>query len=460
MKTVLFIDRAWPVLAQLVYDFHDQMEGEDVKVILLSEFKKTEFISGVEVINVFDVPQNRTLLDLQELYKFSIHKSLVTERSFYDYCSFRKSQCYSNLSEDEIAKKITPYANALDYLIRDRVDIVIDWIQDSFVPSLAGPIAEHYQKKFVMFLPHYWWSDGALVFDRLDQTSSKIDALYHHYYSMPGSVDRETLEFLFKNKKTLFVIKRSKMYSIKDRFILFFNRLRSYEPISLRNWIIRRFSVLLSKILILFLIKRGKQPPHEPFIVYPLQVSPEASLLGTLPEVADQFSIIKNISINLPYGVKLCVKEHPSAVLGAGLDFDFYRRLEVLPNVRIIQGKVSLNDFLDHPKCLALASINGTSIIEAAFKKRPVFIFGRSFYGAANCFYKPKSFEEFYQQLLDIIHGNYTFDERALYAMLKALDESVVRSEVDLVVDNSTDLLKQLPKIWTEFVRLEVAYGK
>jgi hypothetical protein len=151
VSVVLFIDRAWPLLSELVHDFHEYSKGTGVKVIILSEFKKTGFMGEVEVINIHSVPQSRSLRELQELYPFSIHRCLVTERAFYDYCSFRRSQCYSRLSESEIAEKITPYANALDYVIRERADIVIDWLQDSFVPSLAGPIAEYYKKPFRMF---------------------------------------------------------------------------------------------------------------------------------------------------------------------------------------------------------------------------------------------------------------------------------------------------------------------
>ena len=79
------------------------------------------------------------------------------------------------------------------------------------------------------------------------------------------------------------------------------------------------------------LIPRHTEPRDEPFVIYPLNTSPEAALLGSYPELADQFSLIKNISMNLPYGVKLYVKEHPLAHLGLGLDFGFYRRLSALP---------------------------------------------------------------------------------------------------------------------------------
>ncbi len=452
MRVVLFIDRAWPLLSELVNDFHEHTRGDGVKTILLSEFKKTGFIGGVEVINIHDIPQSRSLWELQEQYPFSIHRCLVTERSFYDYCSFRRSQCYSRLSENKIAEKITPYANALDYVMRERADILIDWIQDSFVPSLSGLIAKFYKKQFNMFLPLYWWTNGALVLDRLDQTSSTIDYFYKYYYLRPELCDRKFLDNVFKEKKTLFAIKRNKMYSLKHRIILFINRLRSYEPISIRNWIIRRISAIYSKYMIALFINRETQVEDELFLVYPLQTSPEASLLGTLPEIADQFTIIKNISMNLPYGIKLYVKEHPFDIAGKGLDYNFYCRLSSLPNVRIICGNASLLNLLDHKNFVALISINGTSILEAALKKLPVFIFGRSFYGEADCFFKPKNYEEFYQQLQKILHGEFKFNEHALYAMLMALNKSVVKADVNLHVDNSTDLLKALPKIWAAYI--------
>lgn len=454
MGTVLFIDRAWPLLTELVVDFQRNCQDTDIEVVLLSEFKKSGSLGKVEVINIYDVPQSRSLIQLQESYHFSIHKTLVTERSFYDYCSFRSSQSRSRLTEIEITEKVTPYANALDYLIRERVDIVIDWLQDSFVPSLAGAIANYYKKQFRMFLPHYWWSDGALVFDRMDQTSSVIDKYYEYYYSQPELCDRAALDGVFNTKKTLYVIKQSKMYSIKHRILLFRNRQRSYEPISIRNWIIRRLSEKYSKAIITLFIRRERKPCDEKFVVYPLQTSPEASILGTYPEVADQFNIIKNVSMNLPYGVKLYVKEHPFDKVGAGLDLNFYKKLNSLPNVRIIRGKCSLSELLDHPKFIALVSLNGTSIIEAAFKRRPVFIFGRSFYGKADCFFRPGNYEEFYMQLGTVMRGEYQFNERALYAMLMALDKSVVKADVDMVVDNSTSLLKLLPKIWASYIEL------
>ena len=177
-------------------------------------------------------------------------------------------------------------------------------------------------------------------------------------------------------------------------------------------------------------------------------------MVGRAPELADQFGLIKNISINLSYGVKLYVKEHPHAEFSLGLDYDFYRRLTTLPNVRIIRGDAGLDPFLSHPRCLAVAVINGTVGLDAAMKRKPVFVFGRAYYGVADCFLKPSNFEEFYAQLISIQRGEFQFNERAWYAMLKAFDASIVRADVDLLAYQKVNemVIACTPPIWRRYI--------
>src|SRR5262249_3094955 len=155
-------------------------------------------------------------------------------------------------------------------------------------------------------------------------------------------------------------------------------------------------------------------------------ILPEATLLGSAPEIADQFGLIKNISMSLPFGVRLYVKEHPAQQLGTGLDYGFYRRLMSLPNVRYVPASADVRNILRHRGCLAVAVINGPVGLEGAMNfRKPVFVFAPALYGAADCFLKPKNFGEFFTQVEGIRNGEFTFDEDALYAMLQAIDDSV-----------------------------------
>ena len=136
--------------------------------------------------------------------------------------------------------------------------------------------------------------------------------------------------------------------------------------------------------------------------------------------------------MNLPLGVNLYIKDHPYQMVGDGLDFDFYRRLNALPNVKYFPGHISLHELLKDPDCIAVTTINGTVGIEAALLKKPVFVFGRAIYGAADCFIKPRDFNEFRAAVIEILRGRFKFDENALYAILKAIDNNVIRADINM----------------------------
>lgn len=453
MTRVLFIDRSWPVVAQLVRNFAEMVRNSEIHVVFLSDKERSGVNGNLETINIHDVPQDRSLEDLQATFSFSLHKTLVTERAFYDYSSFRRSQCYSRLSENEINGWVRKYANAIDFTIREKVDLVMEWFPDCFIPSLAGKIATHYDKSFRMILQHYWWNDGVFFIDRLDLTSSEVDRKYREYYARPELCDRRRLDSIFKQKKTLYAFSSSEMYTWAMRLRLVLNRRKSYEPPSLRNWVVRRIGRAWSAIRIRLLISRQTEAQDNPFVLYPLHTSPEAALLGSCPELADQFSLIKNISMNLPYGVQLYVKEHPFTDLGLGIDYDFYRRLSALPNVRIVRGSARLEKFLDHPGFVAVTVLTGTAGFDAAMKRKPVFVFGRAVYAIADCFIKPANFEDFHMQVLGIMQKTFRFNERALYAILNALDASVVRADVDfLAARDVPTLLMCFPPIWRRYI--------
>jgi hypothetical protein len=430
MLRVLLIDRSNPLFIKLVRSLADEIRDLPVQILFLSGKERSEIAGNIEIINVRDVQQRKSIDELERDYGFSIHHALVPERAFFDYSSFRQCQRYSDLSIDEVGERILPYLNAFDVLIREKVDMVIEGVADTFIPSLAGRIARFYGKPFYMNLVYYWWPDGLFFTDRMDQTSSEIDRLYYKYLTEPTKIDRERLDSLFSRKR---VKVPATSYDWKMRMQQLGARMNSFEPLSFGNWVCRRVNAVFAKFAIRSLVKSYDGPqPGEEYVLYPLHVSPEASLLGSSPELADQFSLIKNMSMNLPFGVRLYVKEHPGQNLGFGLGYGFYRQLTSLPNVRYLKASADLNGMLSDSNCLAVAVINGTVGLEAAMHfRKPVFVFGAALFAAADCFIKPKNIRDIYQGIQDIRSGRYKFDEDALYAMLAAIDASVVQADVD-----------------------------
>jgi hypothetical protein len=435
MLRVLFIDRSNPVFIQSIRSLADLVGDLPVKLIFLSDKEQSAEIGNLEIINVHDVPQNSDIGDLECKYGFSIHRALAPERSFFDYSSFRRCQCYSELSLNEIGRIVRPYLNAFDYLVREKVDVVIDGLADNFMTSLIGRIAGYYQKSFYMGFIYYWWADGMHFVDRIDQTSTDIDERYLAYMANREKIDRKRIDRVFADKK---IRPAGDKYPMKMRVQQFLARRHSYEPPSIKNLVCRIVSTRVSRFAIRTMVRGLDRALDEEFLLFPLHVMPEATLLGSAPEIADQFNLIKNISMNLPFGVRLYVKEHPSQPIGNSLDYGFYRRLCALPNVRYIAASADLGKLLADRRCIGAAVINGTVGLEAAFHHRkPVFVFAPALYSAGGCFIKPKNFAEFYDEVQKIRSGAYRFDEDALYAILQAIDDSVVRAPVDLAQSNT-----------------------
>lgn len=430
----MFIDRNDPHTIDWIRGFSEQVDPSEIKVFCISDREPSFESASLKIFNIYEIPQRLSLKELQDKFDFSIFKALVVERSFFDYTSFRKHQQYSDLSLDEIEAIILPYLNAYDFVVREKVDLIIDSLADNFLTCIAQKIAEFYNVKIIEKFLYYWWSDGFLPVDRTNQTSSILDKNYHHFYESPKNIDYQAIADTFESQTISWQFKAPGFVeTFIKRFKIVRNRKNSYEPISVRHWLLRRAAWFWSRLLYRILIQKHEVTVEgERFVYFPLHVCPEAVLLGSTPEMADQFSLIKNISMNLPWGVTLYVKDHPAQQVGLSLNFDFYNRLQNLHNVRYFPPSMSSQTLFEDPGCLAVAVINGTVGLEAAMKThKPVYVFGNAIYKEADCFIKPTDMQHFAKHLLEVSKGQFEFNHRALDAMLMALITTVVRGEVD-----------------------------
>ena len=458
--TALILDRSNPVFAEWVRGLAPDLGGLGIDVLFVSDKEPSGRSGNLEIVNIRDVPQRDDLRAIEDRLGVSLHRALVPERAFFDYTSMRRCQTYSRMSLDRAYETVLPYVNAFDYLVRERADMVVEGLADNFMTSVVGRVAKRYGKPFYMAAAYYWWSDGLFFFDRLDQTSSAIDRRYAACRANPALVDRRRVEERFAEKRSNPRLAVG-TYPLSQRLRQLIARRTSYEPLSLCHWVCRRAGAVLSRALIGLFARRERAPAEgEDYLVFPMHVAPEATLLGTMPELADQLGLIKNMSMNLPAGVRLYVKEHPAQRLGTGFDFRTYRQVSALPNVRWLRADAHLDPLLGNPRCLGVAVINGTLGLEAAIRRLPVFVFGRAIYGAADCFIKPADFEDFARHIMRIRRGAFVFDELALYAMLQALDETVVRAPVD---SNNFDTIREWVlasnPIYREFFRRALSEG-
>jgi len=114
----------------------------------------------------------------------------------------------------------------------------------------------------------------------------------------------------------------------------------------------------------------------EAFYLYPLHYHPEASTSLLAREYESEYDVIRNISFSLPYGSKLYVKDHMSA---AGYLSDaFYKKLQQLPNVRIISPNAPTKLMIKHS--IGIVTLSSTVGYEALLLNKPVITLGSVFY--------------------------------------------------------------------------------
>lgn len=141
-------------------------------------------------------------------------------------------------------------------------------------------------------------------------------------------------------------------------------------------WLIRRY---VRKLY-------SKYDGNRPYLIYFLHFEPEASITNYAETLDSQLVIIEMISQCLPEGWTLYVKEHPDTYKLNSERFDFFvptysvfqskyffRKMDSLKNVSIIDYKTPATKVIQHAK--AVASICGTVLMEAILEKKPVLTF-------------------------------------------------------------------------------------
>lgn len=120
----------------------------------------------------------------------------------------------------------------------------------------------------------------------------------------------------------------------------------------------------------------SRSPITQPFLLYPLHFHPEASTSVLAADFTDELSVIKAIAFRLPIGMRLCVKEHPSAT--ALQPVSFYEQLAALPNVELLGPDVHTKELIR--RSIGVVCLTSTVGFEAAVLNKPVVVLGNVFY--------------------------------------------------------------------------------
>lgn len=402
---------------------------EGGRVILLALYGENYTDGNFTFVNCHTLPREYTAADIQRRAGGSLNRALACDRSLTDYTWSTSFYSYSKYTTAQMEQLVEVMGNGILHYI-DELDYCVDGLWDNFVSPLAFQLATRAGVPFYMIRMWQYWDTRFHIVDSPGYVSSLVDRYYAQYYArIPESVyTRVRDEFVAARFSPGAFLREG----LGLRLQIVRDKMASYERPSLRNFLLRKVNRTAGQLWArrLRFTPQSRRPAK--YIVFALHVMPEASILGTDPEVADLFSLIRRMSLNVPLGVQILCKAHPGDRFGRDLEIGFLRRLCSLHNVSLVPESEGIGSFIDDERCLAIATINGSVALDAVVAGKPCFLFGQGIFRIADCFLKPATDDEFFEQVSALADGTYRIDTRALAAIILAMKRATVGGAMSL----------------------------
>lgn len=195
--------------------------------------------------------------------------------------------------------------------------------------------------------------------------------------------------------------------------------------------IFRKILEFLKKRLGKNIIKEYRSIQIEPdfskkFVYLPLHFQPERNSSPQGGFYVDQILMVETLSSVLPDGWLIYVKEHPYQWPPRGLNFSdyrypgYYQAMAKIKNVRLIPVETDANHLINAAQ--AVATIAGTTALEAIFRFKPALVFGYIWYQDFPGIYKVRDVESC-KNALEKIRNGLVHNQQEILNYLKILDK-------------------------------------
>jgi hypothetical protein len=324
----------------------------DLNGALLSDFERAQVYDvwgGGADLEFFDRLKSALLAFHEEIFErhridVVLHENVSNTFSHFAlFVAQRKGAVYCGVGGSRLPGRFTVTA---DPLADDSVAVAFAALRDGRAPAEPAlrQWANDYIAQIETIVPDYMKING------LDQ----VGLLQRYLKAERWKKIRSLLRHAFDSRTEAFQVG---------------NPLRTHFNLFARN-VRRRFKV--GRVRRLY-----REPvPGESFLFYPVHFHPEASTSILAGTYLDEYEVIRNIAFSLPEGLRLYVKDHPSAWGYPSLDF--YRRLGRLPNVRLLAPDAPTKQLIKASS--GVITLTSTVGYEALLLKKRVFLYGRVFY--------------------------------------------------------------------------------
>jgi hypothetical protein len=146
-----------------------------------------------------------------------------------------------------------------------------------------------------------------------------------------------------------------------------------------------------------------------PFVYLPLHFEPESATYVYAPQFRNQEQFIHWVAQALPVGVQLVIKENPG--MWGRRPLEFYQTATRHPETVWVRPETPSRDLI--ARCHAVATIAGTSALEAVAMGKPAIVLGDPpFVGVIRSVRKVRSPAEMGVAIVEALRGKTTVDDK------------------------------------------------
>jgi hypothetical protein len=350
------------------------------------------------------------LIELERSFPASnLWRCMVSQRTLCDYSYLGGSFAWYQypLSDIEFYLKavVMFYANLVrKYEIEIAMAHAPDEIHSHALYELARSLP------FVAINQYYdeYWNQGyRYVIDEVSFSSSVLRRRYREnlerYHERIFPIEREIEQDLLRcqtedPRKIYTAAKWSTSVSggIRTAAKAFFDdrrRFRWMKPTIMESYYKhhapKKFKALIKRLSNLAVRRLFLQLDHAlpdcPYVFFAPHYQPEATTLASSPVWSDMLAVIRILSVSLPAGFKLVVKDHPA--IGGLRSPAFYRSILELPNAVLLSERFPTEPLIVNSAMVC--TLSGTVGLQALMHGRQLLLFGHVYYDCIDGILRP-----------------------------------------------------------------------
>ena len=417
----------------------------------------------------------------KEFASSNLWRCVVAQRTHSDYSYLGGSFAYSKYPLDEIEfflKSVVLFYR--DIIHRRRIELAIAHAPDVIHSRVLYELA--LSMPFVainQFYDAYWGGGSRYMVDEISFSSSLIRQRYRSNMEryetaiLPKEKELEenvsqclsedprhiytpenwptTLSGSFKTAFLSFLDRRSDFQIFKPDIIqaYYLHHLRG----KIKAWLLRIGNLASRKAFIRF----ASELPRRPYVFFGPNYQPESTTLASSPVWSDMLAIIRILSVSLPSGYQLVVKDHP--MIGGNRPTYFYRQVMDLPNTVLLPEKYPTLQVIK--KSSMVSTLTGTVGFQALMRDKPLLLFGHVYYDCIDGILRPPAdLNDFPLMLKDVlVNGNVPAPaerRRALLAFMEAYRSAMVHNDKMANPKNPDEQGEGLAELIDHWIRVDL----